>query len=171
MAEIMTSPSNTVTVTISGPVGSGKSAIAGEIEVALRFLGVPVTWANPAAALSEANLTHSDWAAALAMYRPSVVLVEANIPTPKQRRQADVSTVYSEDAWREDEGPVLWHHIGEYGDLCEAPIVADGFELDDKQPWPGYYSHWSRLPYLPQFPIRALKIAPPESLICDWETP
>jgi hypothetical protein len=81
----------------------------------------------------------------------------------------DVMTVYPADEWHEDHGPVLWHHIGEWGDLCEAPIVATCLEhLEEQQPWPGYYSHWSRLPRLPQFPIRQLEIAPPGMMICDY---
>lgn len=65
-----------ITVTVSGPVGCGKSAIAGEIEIALKAIGVPVTYADEAAALSEKRMTHADWTGYLEMYRPSVVIVE-----------------------------------------------------------------------------------------------
>lgn len=65
-----------VTVTVSGPVGSGKSAILGEIEIALKAIGVPVSYADEKAAQSEKNMTHADWASALELYQPSVVLVE-----------------------------------------------------------------------------------------------
>ena len=64
--------SNTVTVTVSGPVGSGKSAICGEIEIALRAIGVPVTWDDA----GEKNMTHADWQDALDLYRPRVVIIE-----------------------------------------------------------------------------------------------
>lgn len=67
---------STVTVTVSGPVGCGKSAIAGEIEIALRAIGVPVRYADERAALSEKRMTHADWQTYLDMYKPSVVLVE-----------------------------------------------------------------------------------------------
>ena len=67
---------HTVTITASGPVGSGKSAILGEIEIAMKALGVPVTWADLKSAQQEKNMTHADWASALEMYQPSVVLVE-----------------------------------------------------------------------------------------------
>jgi hypothetical protein len=88
--------------------------------------------------------------------------------TPSTTRAGDA--VYAEADWYEDLGPVLWHHLDEWGGLCEAPIVAYGGEdLDDKQPWDGYYSHWSPLPELPQFPVRAAMIAPPGRLICDVE--
>ena len=63
---------NIVTVTVSGPVGSGKSAICGEIEIALRAIGVAVTWDDK----GEKNMTHADWQCALDLYRPSVVLIE-----------------------------------------------------------------------------------------------
>lgn len=69
-----------VTVTVSGPVGSGKSAIAGEIEIALRAIGVPVRYDDPVGAQSEKNMTHADWQTALEMYNPSVVIVEEISP-------------------------------------------------------------------------------------------
>lgn len=65
-----------VTVTVSGPVGCGKSAIAGEIEIALRAIGVPVRFADPEAAQAEKNGTHADWQSALDLYQPEVVIVE-----------------------------------------------------------------------------------------------
>lgn len=63
-------------VTVSGPVGCGKSAVAGEIEIALRAIGLSVRYADAAAAQAEKNTTHADWQAYLEMYKPSVVLVE-----------------------------------------------------------------------------------------------
>ena len=66
-----------LTVTIVGPVGSGKSAIAGEIEIALKAIGVPVRYADVAGAQMEKNTTHADWQTYIEMYHPSVVLVEA----------------------------------------------------------------------------------------------
>lgn len=65
-----------ITVTVSGPVGCGKSAVLGEIEIALRAIGVPVRYADPVGAESEKGMTHADWATYLEMYKPSVVLVE-----------------------------------------------------------------------------------------------
>lgn len=65
-----------ITVTVSGPVGCGKSAIAGEIEIALKAIGVPVRYADEREALSEKRMTGADWTGYLEMYRPSVVLVE-----------------------------------------------------------------------------------------------
>ena len=66
----------TITVTVHGPVGSGKSAIAGEIEIALKAVGVPVRYANPAEEASEKNMTGADWTRYLEMYKPNVVLAE-----------------------------------------------------------------------------------------------
>ena len=51
-----------ITITISGPVGCGKSAIMGEIEIAMKALGVPVRIADEKAWQSEKNMTHADWA-------------------------------------------------------------------------------------------------------------
>lgn len=66
-----------VVVTVSGPVGCGKSAIAGEIEIALKAIGVPVTYQDEVGAQSEKNMTHADWQTYLEMYKPRVVLVES----------------------------------------------------------------------------------------------
>ncbi len=67
---------STITVIVRGPVGSGKSAVLGEIEIALRALGLTVVFADPEAALSEKRMTHADWASALEMYAPEITLVE-----------------------------------------------------------------------------------------------
>lgn len=62
-----------ITVTVSGPVGCGKSAICGEIEIALRAIGVPVEWRD---SLSEKRMTHADWQTPLDLYKPNVIIVE-----------------------------------------------------------------------------------------------
>jgi len=64
---------NVVTVTVSGPVGCGKSAIAGEIEIAMKAIGVPVQWRD---SKSEKNMTGADWQSYVEMYRPMVTIVE-----------------------------------------------------------------------------------------------
>ncbi|MES4697590.1 ead/Ea22-like family protein [Escherichia coli] len=66
-----------VLVTVSGFTGSGKSAIAGEIEIAMKAIGVLVTWANGD---SEKRMTGADWLTAIEMYKPTVRIVEENIP-------------------------------------------------------------------------------------------
>lgn len=66
-----------VTVTVSGPTGSGKSAVMGEIEIALLALGLTVE--HDAAFQAEKNGTHADWHAALDLYKPVVVLSEVNV--------------------------------------------------------------------------------------------
>lgn len=63
-------------VTVSGPVGSGKSAIAGEIEIALKALGIPVRFVDAEAMQAEKNMTHADWQTYLEMYRPRVAIKE-----------------------------------------------------------------------------------------------
>ena len=65
-----------ITVTISGPVGCGKSAIAGEIAIAMKAIGVPVRFADERDAQAERNMTGADWIGYIEMYKPSVVLVE-----------------------------------------------------------------------------------------------
>ena len=66
-----------VLVTVSGFTGSGKSAIAGEIEIMCRALGLQVEWPDSD---SEKHVTHADWIAALEQYKPHVRIVECNVP-------------------------------------------------------------------------------------------
>lgn len=66
-----------VLVKVSGLTGSGKSAIAGEIEILCKALGLDAEWVNGD---EEKRLTHADWIGALEMYKPKVVIVEQNIP-------------------------------------------------------------------------------------------
>ncbi len=74
-----------ITVTVSGPVGCGKSAIAGEIEIALKAIGVPVSFADEKEMRSEKNMTGADWTGYLEMYKPNVVISEqvAQPPAPQ----------------------------------------------------------------------------------------
>lgn len=66
-----------VLVTVTGFTGCGKSAIAGEIEIAMNAIGVPVQWANGDA---EKRMTGADWLTAIEMYKPNVRIVEVNVP-------------------------------------------------------------------------------------------
>ncbi|HBV5156017.1 ead/Ea22-like family protein [Klebsiella oxytoca] len=66
-----------VLVTVTGYTGCGKSAIAGEIEIAMKAIGVPVQWTNGDA---EKRTTGADWLTAIEMYKPSVRIVEVNLP-------------------------------------------------------------------------------------------
>lgn len=76
-----------ITVTVSGPVGCGKSAIAGEIEIALKALGVPVRFSDEKEMRSEKNMTGADWTGYLEMCKPSVVIAERISPTPASREE------------------------------------------------------------------------------------
>ena len=81
---------------------------------------------------------------------------------------ADLTAFIPKDLWHEHIGPVLWHHLGKWGEICEAPIVAVNIEdLEAQEPWDNYFTHWSRLPTVPQHPVRAMMLAPPGMLICD----
>ncbi|EGZ0705333.1 hypothetical protein F3H52_004670 [Escherichia coli] len=66
-----------VLVVVSGFAGCGKSAIAGEIEIAMKAIGVPVQWTNGDA---EKRMTGADWLTAIEMYKPTVRIVEVNVP-------------------------------------------------------------------------------------------
>ncbi|MCV3094464.1 ead/Ea22-like family protein, partial [Escherichia coli] len=65
-----------VLVVVSGFTGCGKSAIAGEIEIAMKAIGVPVKWTNGDA---EKRMTSADWLTAIEMYKPNVRIVEVNV--------------------------------------------------------------------------------------------
>lgn len=67
-----------VYVEVSGLTGSGKSAVMGEIEIALRALGLTVR--HDAEFQAEKNGTHADWQAALDLYKPTIVIRERNVP-------------------------------------------------------------------------------------------
>ncbi|GDJ64961.1 hypothetical protein BvCmsKSP024_01488 [Escherichia coli] len=66
-----------VLVVVSGFTGCGKSAIAGEIEIAMKAIGVPVQWTNGDA---EKRMAGADWLTAIEMYKPTVRIVEVNVP-------------------------------------------------------------------------------------------
>lgn len=66
-----------VLAVVSGFTGCGKSAIAGEIEIAMKAIGVPVKWTNGDA---EKRMTGADWLTAIEMYKPTVRIVEVNVP-------------------------------------------------------------------------------------------
>lgn len=74
--------SETCVITVFGPVGSGKSAICGEIEIAMKAIGVPVEWRDGDA---EKRLTHADWQSDLDLYKPSVVIREENPHMERER--------------------------------------------------------------------------------------
>jgi len=68
-----------ITVTVTGETGSGKSAIAGEIEIALKAIGVPVTIAE------RDTMVVSDYQHWIDLYKPEVIIIEENIPCPITR--------------------------------------------------------------------------------------
>jgi hypothetical protein len=69
-----------VTVTVSGPTGSGKSRILAEIEIALKAVGVSVSWADPS---DRRDVNSEHWADATGAWQPDlpeVILQEINTP-------------------------------------------------------------------------------------------
>lgn len=66
-----------VLVVVHGLTGVGKSAVAGEIEILCKALGLEVRWENGD---EEKFLTHADWTEALELYKPRVRIVEVNTP-------------------------------------------------------------------------------------------
>lgn len=66
-----------VDVIVTGLTGTGKSAVLAEIEVALRAVGLEVTYAPGVDA--DRGLSHVDW---IDLYKPKIVLHEVNMPRP-----------------------------------------------------------------------------------------
>jgi dephospho-CoA kinase len=64
-----------VTVIVTGETGSGKSAIAGEIEIALKAIGVPVVWKDADREWWQKGNEY--W---IDLYKPEVTIIERNIP-------------------------------------------------------------------------------------------
>ena len=77
-----------VLVTVSGFTGCGKSAIAGEIEIAMKAIGVPVTWSNGDA---EKRMTGADWLTAIEMYKPTVRIIDVNVPRASAAGKGEAS--------------------------------------------------------------------------------
>lgn len=69
-----------VAIIVEGPVGAGKSALLGEVELTLKSLSIPYRWAKPKEAQTEKNMTHADWIGELEATKPSVVLHERILP-------------------------------------------------------------------------------------------
>jgi hypothetical protein len=67
-----------VYVTVTGLTGTGKSAVLGEIEIAMKAIGLEVETDQDLQ--TEKNMTGADWLDALELYKPVVVLREVNIP-------------------------------------------------------------------------------------------
>ncbi|TNC14868.1 hypothetical protein FF100_04630 [Methylobacterium terricola] len=78
-----------VRVIVAGPVGCGKSAVLGEIEIAMKAIGVPVRFADEKAFQAEKRMTRADWARDLDMYQPTVVLEERIEPERSFPEAAD----------------------------------------------------------------------------------
>ena len=99
-----------VHVEVSGLTGSGKSAVMGEIEIALKALGLKVE--HGADFQAEKNGTHADWQQALDLYQPTVVLAERNISRQPPARE-DAQPVAGE--------PIRGEVSDEWADkFCEA---------------------------------------------------
>lgn len=136
-----------VTITVSGPVGSGKSALCKEIEILCRALGVPCVWEG---GREECNLVGGDSYNELAMYQPCVtlreVLAAAHVPSEWQ----PIETAPSLCRILICGGTVSWDDSPErdFSGVCLAESSEDGwrssFGTDDflyHKP-----THWQPLP-------------------------
>jgi hypothetical protein len=80
-------PDGHVHVHVSGSTGSGKSAVAGEIEIAMCAIGLDVEWAGSE---SEKRIAHADYTSALELYKPKVRIFEKNISGAPAEAPADL---------------------------------------------------------------------------------
>lgn len=111
---------NIVKITASGKVGCGKSAVLGEIEIALKAVGLKVEWVEGAA---EKGLTHADWIPELEMYQPTVVLsekIEAAAPTAQGDAKDAERYRYIRDTGTLD--AAVWAALEGYGCADEGDI-------------------------------------------------
>jgi hypothetical protein len=74
--------SREVEIIVRAPVGRGKSALVGEIEILLLALGVEYCHEDMAAWEAEKNLSGADWTAVLEQHKPQVVLKEEVLLNP-----------------------------------------------------------------------------------------
>ena len=109
----------TVYVDVSGFTGTGKSAVAGEIEIAMRAIGLQVEWVDGQA---EKNMTGADWAHALEMYKPRVVIRERNIPLT-------IATPKPEQMTEHQRGSLVMEHLGLPALMGDKMSPLDAFTL------------------------------------------
>lgn len=108
-----------VTITVSGKVGSGKSALCGEIEILCKAIGVPVEWVG---GQQDKNRTHADWTEALEMYKPTVTIVEnierSPAPQPDSVPQDSGERQIQWNAYQKwkyaFKGPIYFRHIEQW---------------------------------------------------------
>lgn len=114
-----------VYVEVSGLTGTGKSAIMGEIEIALHALGVPVD--HDADFQSEKNMTHADWQTAIDLYKPTVVIRERNV----SRAPPTMGGVPVAWRWQSPDGSyTTWHHPDEPPIDVAQPLYATPSALE-----------------------------------------
>jgi hypothetical protein len=135
-----------IKIVVSGPVGCGKSAVLGEIEILMRALGVPVRYEDEKAAQCEKNMTHADWADALEMYQPSVVLVEA---AQQQAEPGADAFVLEFERWNAETGalPRGGSWMAEVSDIIQR--AAQSAQLAGEPP--AYYVRQVHEGHLPEF--------------------
>lgn len=129
-----------ITVTVSGPVGCGKSAIAGEIEIALRAVGIPVRFADEKGDREEKNMTGADWTGYLEMYQPSVVIVEQIGPSP----QTNMTPFIKPLEWEEPSASTnqCWVARTQFG-IYSAVNEGGWYVSLDDHAWRTEYFEWS----------------------------
>jgi Mrp family chromosome partitioning ATPase len=89
-----------VTVTVSGPTGSGKSRIALEIEVALKAAGIAVEWSDIDGQRQMEAEAHSEATGGWQPEMPEVLLQEINTPVSIAKGMAMMSVP---DVWSDVE--------------------------------------------------------------------
>lgn len=88
--------SQEVEIIARGAVGSGKSALLGEIEILLKAMRVPYRHGDPEAWKSEVNLTGADWQSELERTKPVVVLREERLLSVDFSKPGPIKDAYEE---------------------------------------------------------------------------
>lgn len=88
--------SQEVEIIARGGVGSGKSALLGEIEILLKAMRVPYRHGDPEAWKSEVSLTGADWQSELERTKPVVVLREERLMMVDFSKPGPIKEAYEE---------------------------------------------------------------------------
>lgn len=102
-----------ITVIVTGETGSGKSAIAGEIEIALKAIGVPVTMEE------RDTMVVADYQNWIDLYKPEVTIIERNIPIVSLRFKRCPACSRTDQQYKVDSGKVS--HAALCGDPWHSP--------------------------------------------------
>jgi hypothetical protein len=78
----------------------------------------------------------------------------------REKELQRLTTLRPREEWGDDDADVLWHHAPQ-GELSEPPVCCTFQEMEEVEPWPGYYTHWSPLPRVENLPAQEPALSTP----------